>query len=106
MKNQIHPDVATTDNVFFAAYVSILGHPVMKCATGAGRTVWTFLVPECDFEIMQEEFESNETSLFVKPYVQAFAAVTEFQRLARQSCGEYSSATWRELIAECANKRR
>jgi hypothetical protein len=96
---KIHPDEAVIDDTFFAAYVAYLGHPVMKCLTGSSETRWIFLIPECDFEIMREEFASAETNLFVKPFISSVKAMWNLQKRARQSLGEYISRDWREIIA-------
>ena len=105
VQNKIHPDAVIVDDPFFAAYVNYLGHDVMKCAAGSSQSSWTFLVPEFDFEIMREEFESADTSLFLKPYVEAFKRVINFQNLARQSAGEYLTSEWRDIIQGRSDRR-
>jgi hypothetical protein len=97
--SKFHPNQAEViDDPFYAAYVNYLGHDVMKCSTGPSGTVWTFLVKECDFDIMRQEFDDPETSLFVKPYASAMKRVFSFQKLARQYSGEYVTQGWRDAI--------
>ncbi len=97
--SKFHPDQAEViDDAFFAAYVTYLGHEIIKCSTGPSGTVWTFLVPECDFEIMRQEFDDAETSLFVQPFTSAVKRVFSFQKQARQYSGEYITREWREAI--------
>jgi len=99
-KRKFHPDQAEViDDAFYAAYIHYLGYPIMKCSTGPSRTVWTFLVPECDFEIMKEEFESDQPIL-VKSYSSALKRVFIFQKLARDYTGEYITQEWRQAVRE------
>jgi hypothetical protein len=96
--SKLHRDEAEVDDTFFAAYVDYNGFRVMKCSTlERDRTVWTFLVPSCDIEIMREEFE-NDQPIQVKSYRDAFKRVQNFQSLSRKNCGEYLTREWKEAI--------
>jgi len=94
-----HRDEANVvDQPFFAAYVHYLGYDIMKCSSSSyDATTWTFLVPEFDFEIMRQEFDSDQPIL-VRSYAAALKQVFAFQKLARESCGEHASHAWREAI--------
>lgn len=95
---KLHPDVAETDDLFFAAYVVYHGHDPLKCRTTGKQTVWTFLVKECDFSIMKDELADSETPILFKAFVGAMKTVFHIQKLARESSGEYVSGRWREVI--------
>lgn len=96
---KIHPDVVEVTDVWEAAYILYSGaSPVYKCTVNSGETKFTFLIPSEDFTILQEEFTSLETSLFVKPFVSAIKNIYSFQNEARRSSGEYISPAWREVV--------
>jgi hypothetical protein len=90
-------EVEVADDAFLAAYVLYLGYPVMKCLTNSGSTVWAFLVPSCDMDIMREEFESDQP-IQVKSYATALKKVYAFVPLSRKNGGEYITTEWREVI--------
>jgi hypothetical protein len=66
-------DEFTTSNVFFAAYLSYNGLPVLKC-TNYDRTqpVWVFSVPSCDVDIIREEFEKDDQAIYVRAFISSF----------------------------------
>jgi len=96
---KIHADQVEIDTPAFAAYLVYHRYNVMKCTSGA-TTVWTFLVPSCDLEIMRGEVADKEATIFVKPFMSAFTTVLNFQELARRSYGEHTSQAWRDVIQQ------
>jgi hypothetical protein len=96
---KLHPDEIVVDDVFLAAFCQYLGHTVYKCVNGNG-TKFTFLIPSCDFEIIQQEFASAETGIFVRSFTRAIKDIYSFQNQARRSGGEYISPAWRDVIRQ------
>jgi hypothetical protein len=91
---KLHPDEAVLHDVFIAAYAAYHGYPVLKTSDRNGGE-WTFLIPSCDLEILQSEFDHPETSLYVKEFVSSVKRVQNAMLLAKQNCGEYITAEWK-----------
>jgi hypothetical protein len=95
---KLHRDEAEVDDLYRAAYLDYNGLPVMKCLTSASQTVWIFIVPSCDLEIMlKEEFE-NDQPIQVKTFVASIKRVQNFQTMSRRSGGEYITTEWKQAI--------
>jgi hypothetical protein len=97
---KIHRDAQTVTDPELAAFIVYLGHEIQKCTNPErGLTIFTFLIPAFDFDILREEFyRSDETAVCIKAYVNALKSVRLFQNQAK-NIGEYISPNWRRIIA-------
>jgi hypothetical protein len=91
---KLHKDEALIQDVYLAAYAAYHGYPVMKCSDRNGGE-WTFLIPSCDLEILQQEFADTETPICVKEFVSSIKRVQNVMLLVKQNCGEYITVEWR-----------
>jgi hypothetical protein len=94
---KLHRNEAEIDDLYQAAYLDYNGLPVMKCLTSASQTVWVFLCPSCDLDIMKDEFESDQP-IQAKTYVASIKRVQNFQTMSRRSGGEYITREWKQAI--------
>jgi hypothetical protein len=96
---KLHPDEQVVTDIFLAAYVNYLGFDCLKCTTPNREfTQWTFLVPEFDLRIMQDEISDPETAIMIKGYVAAFQSMAEYRKAANRNGGEWTSTQWREIV--------
>jgi hypothetical protein len=93
----LHPDAVEIHDVWLTSYAHYHGYKVMKCCDRNGG-IFTFLIPSHDLEILKAEIEDDQTSIYVKSFIDSVKRVRHMLSLARQNLGEWISEEWKAVI--------
>jgi hypothetical protein len=95
---KIHKDMQEVKDVWLAAYLQFCNYPALKCvAESRGDAVWTFIIPQVEFDAAKDEFDSERT----QPFIRAIKDMQSLRSRARNMGGEWISGTWRNIVRDC-----
>src|SRR6202051_1417005 len=80
-----------TDDSYLAAFAHYLGYRIIKCTTPlAGAATFGLLVPQCDWQIVTEEFNNTETAIVnIKKYAESCKVCHSLIRKSKQNGGVF-----------------